>query len=65
MLSLIFTVIKWFVSSVINVIKFILMIPTYLTYFTQGYGYMPAPLATAFIICLSVFVIIKIKRLIL
>lgn len=65
MLDLLVTVIKWFIDGVTNILKFIVNIPTYFNYIAGYIHYLPNSLIAVFTLCLTVFIVIKIKRLIL
>lgn len=64
MLDLLVTVIKWFIDGITNILKFIVSIPTYFNYIAGYIQYLPNSLIAVFTLCLTVFIVIKIKRLI-
>lgn len=65
MLDLIVTIIKWFIDGITNIIKFIVSIPSYFNYVSQFISFLPDSLVSIFVLCLTIFIVIKIKRLIL
>lgn len=65
MLDLLLTVIKWFVDGITNIVNFIINIPYYFNYVAAYIPFLPNSLVTVFSLCLIVFIVIKIKRLIL
>lgn len=64
-MDVIFNVFKWFTNAIGDVVNLITSIPTYVTKFVGVVNaFIPAPLATVFLICISAYVIIHIKRLV-
>ena len=64
MLDLLNTIVQWIVTGINNILSFIAAIPTYAGYLLGFAQYLPNSLVTVFIVCLSIFIAIKIKRLV-
>lgn len=65
MLDLLNTVIHWFIQGILNIINFIRSIPVYVGYITSYITYLPTSLINIFTMAFAIFIVIKIKRLIL
>lgn len=64
-MDVIFSIFKWFVNAIGDIVNLITSIPIYVSKFVGIItAFIPAPLATVFLICVSAYVIIHIKRLV-
>ena len=64
MLDLLNTIVQWIITGINNILSFISAIPTYAGYILGFAQYLPTSLITIFTVCLSIFIAIKIKRLV-
>lgn len=64
-MDVIFSIFKWFVQAVQDVVRIITSIPYYVNAFYHiVYEYVPEPIYTILMVCISAYIIIKIKRLV-
>lgn len=64
-MDVIFSVFKWFVNAIGDIVNLITSIPRYITMFVGIVNdFIPAPLRVVFLLCISAYVIIHIKRLV-
>lgn len=64
-MDVIFSIFKWFVQAVQDVVGIIASILYYTNAFYRiVYEYIPEPIYTILMVCISAYVIIKIKRLV-
>lgn len=64
-MDVIFSVFNWFVKAIGDVVNLITSIPTYVARFVGLINsFIPAPIAAIFLLCISAYVIIHIKRLV-